>query len=353
MKNFALLLYVMLFGLGCERVFIGKDAVNNPENNFELFWTDFNEHYGLFQARKHNWDSIYKVYRPIVTSETTDEELWTVFKEMIIYLDDSHTFIAAPPPFDRVFVSGSELDSITEEEFSLDLIKREYVEDIKEITSITEIDEDLNALYGNVKGKNIGYVHFNAVEGNDINFMDKVLEGIGDKSAIILDIRNNYGGDDQMGEAIAGRFADDREYIYSVQEKSGPGSNDFAKKKEYYSSRMGEEHYDKPLIVLTDRVTVSAAEILLLHLKSFEQVTQIGDTTAGDFSDTGMRRFLPNSWQYQYSIMMFLLPDGTSLDGLGHVPEIQIKNTTQTMASGQDVVFEKAIDYLFEEYGID
>ena len=66
-------------------------------------------------------------------------------------------------------------------------------------------------------------------------------------------------------------------------------------------------------------MTMSAAETLLLHLKAFSQVTQIGDTTAGDFSACGMRRFLPNGWQYQYSIMMTLLPDGRSLDGIGHI----------------------------------
>ena len=105
--------------------------------------------------------------------------------------------------------------------------------------------------------------------------------------------------------------------------------------------------------MLTDRITISAAEILLLHLKSFSQVTQIGDTTAGDFSDIGMRRFLPNGWQYQYSIMMFLLPDGRSLDGIGHIPDIQIRNSAYNIQSDIDVVFEKALEYLFDEYGIE
>ena len=66
-----------------------------------------------------------------------------------------------------------------------------------------------------------------------------------------------------------------------------------------------------------------------------------------------MRRFLPNGWQYQYSIMMSLLPDGRSLDGIGHIPDIQIRNSAYNIQFDIDLVFEKALEYLFDEYGIE
>jgi len=53
---------------------------------------------------------------------------------------------------------------------------------------------------------------------------------------------------------------------------------------------------------------VSAAEIFLLQMNAFDHVVQMGDYTAGDFSDGSMRRFLPNGWEYQYSVQMFLQP---------------------------------------------
>ncbi|MEM6771412.1 MAG: peptidase, partial [Bacteroidota bacterium] len=83
------------------------------------------------------------------------------------------------------------------------------------------------------------------------------------------------------------------------------------------------------------------------------QVTQIGDATSGDFSDTSMDRFLPNGWIYQYSIMRFLLPDGTSLDGTGHVPDIFIRNTVEDITADRDRVLERAFTFLFEAYGIE
>ncbi|MEN0050775.1 MAG: peptidase, partial [Bacteroidota bacterium] len=82
-------------------------------------------------------------------------------------------------------------------------------------------------------------------------------------------------------------------------------------------------------------------------------ITQIGDTTAGDLSDVSNRHFLPNGWSYQFSHQMYLLPDGTSLDGIGHIPDVYIKNEKSDIETGNDLVLERAFEYLFETYGIE
>ena len=88
-------------------------------------------------------------------------------------------------------------------------------------------------------------------------------------------------------------------------------------------------------------------------MNSFSQVTQIGDSTAGDFSDVSMRRLLPNGWQYQYSIMMFLLPDDQSLDGLGNVPDVYARISIEDIENERDVVIERSIQYLIDQYSIE
>ena len=108
--------------VGCRKLFLGEDEPNDPLNNFELFWQDFDQHYGLFYARRWNWDSIYNVYQPQVTTKTTESDLWNVFRKMISYLDDSHTFIENPSQ-NWFFRSGSEENSFVKAEFSLGLVK--------------------------------------------------------------------------------------------------------------------------------------------------------------------------------------------------------------------------------------
>lgn len=340
MKKLIYLIAVIFLFASCEEVILGEEEANNPENNFEIFWKDFDEHYALFNVRGFDWGSIYNTYRPQINSQTTDDELWQIFKEMIAYLDDGHTFIYDPNT-NKGFSSGSEEDEQVAKEFSLELVKSNYIENIKQVSNTDKF------LYGKIKNKDIGYIYMKGFSTDfDKNAMDVVLSEIENHKAIILDIRNNTGGDDVAAQDIAGRFADGRHFVYTVQDKNGPNHDDFSDKREYYTEKRGSKNYNKPVIILTDKITVSAAEVFLLHMKAFEHVVQIGDVTAGDFSDTSMRRFLPNGWQYQYSIMMFLQPDGTSLDGVGHIPDIQIRNTETDIRNQEDKVLLRAIDYV-------
>lgn len=347
MKLKYILLTCVISLFSCEKLILNEEIQNTPEINFEVLWKDFDEHYSLFEVREHNWDSIYKVYKPQINMNTTDEELWQVFKEMISYLDDSHTLILNPQEnFDEeihLFVSGSEEIDLAEDTFSLDLIEDKYLENVKRIA---DVEEDVIKTYAKIKNENIGYIYLNSMESDNLDFIDTMLISLKSTDAIILDLRNNKGGSDVLAAKIAGRFATSEQLIYTVEEKNGPNHNDFNNKINYYSKKEGVEFYNKPLIVLTDKITVSAAEVLLLHLKSFDQVIQIGNASAGDFSDTSMRRFLPNGWQYQYSIFKFLLPNGTSLDGIGHIPDILITNTVSNIKNEEDKVLEKAIEYI-------
>ena len=68
MKRITLILLLLVALPGCKKLFLGEDEPNDPVNNFELFWQDFDQHYGLFQARGWDWDSIYHVYQPQVTT---------------------------------------------------------------------------------------------------------------------------------------------------------------------------------------------------------------------------------------------------------------------------------------------
>lgn len=354
MKKYIYFIFIAILLFSCEKAFLGNDELNNPENNFELFWNDLDQQYGLFVARDWDWDSIYNTYRPQVNSQTTELELWNIFSEMIEYLDDSHTWIYNPKT-DIDFSSGSIGNDLVEKEFNQNLIQSKYLENINHFAGDKNAPDDGVYIYGKIKDKDIGYIYMQYFDLDDVStdIMDEVLLEIGKHKAIVFDIRNNGGGYDITAADIAGRFADGEQYIYSVQEKNGPNHNDFDEKIKYYTKQKGAQHFDKPIILLTDNITVSAADIFCLHMKSFSQVTQIGTHTAGDYSDISSVKFLPNGWQYGYSTMMFLMPDGTSQDGIGSIPDVIIKNTYDDINADNDKVFEKSLDYLFDTYGIE
>ncbi len=351
MKNCCALLFVGLFLTACESLFLGPDEANNPEHNFELLWNDLDQHYSLFTVRNLNWDSIYQVHRPRVNAQTTEAELFTICSEMIEYLDDSHTTLKSygEAPF-YYYSSGYELNlKARNEEFSEDLVKDFYLENVK-----YPIDYR-GFYYGKIRGKDIGYIYL-AEMGRDLDgdIIDAVLAEIGHHRAIIFDVRNNGGGSSSLPQRLAGGFADETRFVFTDQTRNGPEHDDFDDKVRLYTKPQGTQNFSKPVIVLANRATMSATEVFILYMKAIPSVTLLGDTTAGDFGYSSNTRFLPNGWLYAYSIGRLLLPDGSSLDGIGHVPDVYAKNTfSDVYKNNQDVVFESAIQYLLEEFGIE
>ena len=352
--KYSIVLFALISFASCEKAMLGEETSNDPVNNFEIFWNDFDQHYGLFEARGWDWNSVYQEYQPQVTSETTDAELWDIFSQMIKTLDDSHT-VLFDFDNDRYIASGQDENETVDEEFSRDLVETKYLDYLTRIEGIApnETTDDDIFSYGEFTDKNIGYIHLRGFYGFDANKIEEIMATLKDKAAIIFDVRGNNGGDADLGYRIAGEFADGEHFVYTSETRNGPNHDDFGEKFEYYAKPQGSEQYLKPVIILTDNNSVSAAEEFLFFMKAFDAVTQIGTESSGDLSDVSMRRFLPNGWEYQYSTQMYLTPDGKSIDGIGHIPDVYIKNTVADIEAGNDKVLERAFQYLKMEHGVE
>jgi len=346
MKKIFYIITVIITLSSCEKMILGEDEVNNPENNFELLWSDLDKSYALFEAKNIDWDNLYSIYRPQVTPSTTDAELWAIMSNLLEHLDDSHVTLFTSDE-SNYFISGYSLNEESKKEYSEDLISDKY------LNYRIDIESEEFLFYGKIKDKDIGYIYFGSVGGDNPAIIDNIIDVLKNHKAIIFDVRQNTGGDDRYATRIAGVFADSEKVVYSVQTKNGINHNDFDEKKYHSTKIAGDEQFLKPVIVLTDRRTISAGEIFCLQMKSFNHITQIGDTTAGDFATTGNRSFLPNGWNYKFPVQLFLRPNGDYLDGNGgNVPDVYIKNLESDIIANEDKVIEKAIQYLFDEYGI-
>lgn len=344
MKRPSLFILFFVIGLSCEQVILGDDQPNTPEENFELLWQDFNDHYALFEIKEVDWNALYSQYRPQVTSSTTDDELWATITEMLDHLDDEHVKIRIPATQHqdfREFASGSAKNIHALDEFSIELIAGKYVE------ALYQTDDYFS--YGTLYGQNIGYIHLIAMLGVNPDVVYKTLSNLGEVDALIVDVRNNIGGKDEYAGGFAGGFSDQETLLYTVETRNGPNYQDFDAPLSVYSHPYKPENFTKPVVLLTDSYTISAGEIFTLNMRAFNHVTHIGDTTAGAHSDVGPARFLPNGWTYEYSIQRYLLPGNISLEGIGIAPEIYIQNTPEDVQNGQDKVLEFAIDFLQNE----
>ncbi len=57
-RSLGILISLLVF-YGCDEMIVGSDPENTPENNFVIFWKDFDMYYAQFSLRHIDWDSVY------------------------------------------------------------------------------------------------------------------------------------------------------------------------------------------------------------------------------------------------------------------------------------------------------
>ncbi|MYC15940.1 MAG: S41 family peptidase [Gemmatimonadetes bacterium] len=327
--------------LSCGETLVGSDPANTPQNNFQILWDEFDRYYALFEAKNVDWNALYDIYAPQVTDQTNDRELFDILSAMLTHLNDVHVQLITP--FERFnssyanYPNGKPAGTL-----NLSLVKRKYLRSDYQTTG--------NGVFTSGQiSDTIGYVHIETF-GSDtyqawVEAIDPIVNEFVDHRGFIVDIRNNSGGHVFNVEAIAGRFAD-QERLYALsQRRNGPRHSDFAPIHERYVEPVGNKQFNKPIIVLTDRGTISGAEYFVLAMKQFPYVRVVGDFTLGGLSHP-LYRTLPNGWTYIISIEKTFSADHVLYEGVGIPPDIHVAISPDDIAMEKDPVIEMAIQLL-------
>ena len=91
---------------------------------------------------------------------------------------------------------------------------------------------------------------------------------------LIIDIRDNEGGDPANGFKIIRRIADQRRHVYTHRWKDGTGADDFTESEDIYLEPEGTVRYEGPVVLLTNRFCYSAANWFAAEMKAFPHVVQ-------------------------------------------------------------------------------
>lgn len=333
MKKTIILIFVfssLLFG--CKKVFFEPEPGNNKEAIFENLHKTFVESYGPTNERHIDWNALYATYRPQVNNSMSDDQLFSVLSSMLSHLNDGHVNLVAPgkPQFNSNYILNNDIGDLL---FNEDVIKNNYLG--------TDIKSDDGYFYGRIKNENIGYIYFEYVADNFF-ILDEFLDANASAEGIIIDMRHNSGGDFTFSFSTMGRLSPDNHLVFRSRTKNGPGTNDFTDWYDWNISSEGD-YFNKPVVVLTDRYTISAAERTVMALQSFPNVTTLGDTTCGAHA-TMIGRELANGWYYTIPTQNTLLYDGNSYEGIGLAPDLYFKNIQSDVNMGIDKTLQEAID---------
>ncbi len=155
---------------------------------------------------------------------------------------------------------------------------------------------------------------------------------------MVLDLRGNPGGILGAAVAIAGYFLP--EGVVVVSERSEQGSEEH----EYRSSGRTLVSPDADVVVLVDKGSASASEILAGALQEHKRAQLVGETTYGKGS---VQELIPvtGDTSIKLTIGKWFTPDGRSISDGGLEPDVAVAQDSDA-PEGVDTQLEKAIEIL-------
>lgn len=164
--------------------------------------------------------------------------------------------------------------------------------------------------------KKIGYIKLSVFSDTaDIQFGNALskLEGQGINS-LVIDVRGNSGGYLQVAQNIAEMFIEKGKPIYSLESKD---------KTETTKDQTSEKR-TYPVVVLMNKSSASASEILAAALKYSQGAKLVGTNSYGK-GKVQERSTLSNGTELKYTTARWLTPIGTCIDGVGLTPDVEVE----------------------------
>ncbi|WP_299211815.1 S41 family peptidase [uncultured Aquimarina sp.] len=351
---------------------------NDPKLNFDIFWHTFKENYAYSEIRNIDWDAIYDKHKGLITEKTTQVELFGYIAEILDAIKDEHISLRAPDSITNAYLAIRDIPE-QEEKSSTDIVDQQKKNDTivehknprttamskiislfpetkfqsfhKDLMLWGKIVNDVGYLQINsmngysetvVVDKNIEHdeywdqhweLVFNAIENGKTlgqylrdevdgakKIQKKILSDFSETSGLIIDLRFNPGGTDQVALELLSGFTDLDKKVFTKKVWHN-GDNTF--NSPIYIPKSPDSYSGK-IVVLTSTQTGSSAETFVLASRQLNNFTQVGSNTMGIFSDVLQKR-LPNGWSYGLSNEIYETENGKNYEYIGIPPHKKVE----------------------------
>lgn len=317
-----------------------RGTASDAINVFNVFWRTIDEHFASFPLLDLDWRAVREDSRQRLSANMGGNELFDLLGDVGAHLLDGHTTLWAPD-LGRFRNTGPQPSPLGGS-LSGDVIRnveREYIDG----GHLSQILLDDRFAYGTIQEGRIGYLAIFDYEYRPIPFaqsLDKILSTLDGTEALIIDLRDNDGGDNWHAMSVSDRLTDrDRHVLTRVVRSGGP--DQFGGPAPYFAQPAGQSHGDRPVYLLTNDGTASAGDVQTLMLSALPNVTQVGEPSRGMFSK--FTRLLPNGWVMTTSNERFLSRDGRNYELQGVRPELAVRNTVAALNRGEDLIVDVAL----------
>ena len=220
------------------------------------------------------------------------------------------------------------------------LVQRQGIPEPFDVT-VTRARLEIPITEVEMRDDGIGYIRLHGFSATASRLMEEGLKELleSEPHGIILDLRQNPGGWLDQAVEVADLFLGDG--IVLVERRSD-GT------EQVFESDPGDLAESVPLVVLVDRGSASASEIVAGAIQDRERAILVGESTLGKGSV--QRPFaLGDGSELRVTTALWFTPNNQAIHGTGLIPDIEVLAPEQEDASadvGIDVQLERAVEYL-------
>jgi carboxyl-terminal processing protease len=191
-------------------------------------------------------------------------------------------------------------------------------------------------------GDNLGYLKINdfgATTGDEVKAaLDDLMAQ--NPQGLILDLRHNGGGYLTAAVDVGSEFLPEGKVL--LYQAYGDGRRD------PYETEAGGLAPDIPMVVLVDKATASASEVVAGALQDYGRAQLVGEQTYGKGSVQIWVPLSDDGGGVRITIAKWLTPKQRSIHKLGLTPDVVVPQTEADTQAGLDSQLNRAIELLTE-----
>ena len=305
-----------------------EEYTNDPIGNFDQLWKIIDERYCFLDYKGIDWKKIGERKRKFIEPEMDDRDLFQVLSDMLYELQDGH-------------VNLTSTDNQTHFDFWLDSPRNFSEATIESNYYLGQNNQQTAGFKYKILNDKVGYIYYEKFsEGIDNNDLDRVFSYFSNCKGLIIDVRQNSGGNATNSAKIASRFTEKKILTGYICHKTGPGHNDFSEPYAIYLEPAKGIRWQKKVAVLTNRHSYSATNDFVNHMRCLPNVTIVGDKTGGG-SGMPFSSELPNGWTIRFSASPHFDKNMNHIEW-GINPDVKVDINYKDEANGFDTIIEEA-----------
>lgn len=178
------------------------------------------------------------------------------------------------------------------------------------------------------------------------DFMHALDDKLHGARGLIIDLRNNGGGEAEAMTEVASAFLPTGKSLGYFKDRSGRIAFEPHTSASPLLAPDSIKNFRAPLVILTSERTSSAAEIFVAALRDAKRAFIIGQPTCGCVLAIRHHHTLPDGGELDVSEMDYFTAAGTRLEGAGLMPDENIPLNRQDLRAHRDRILERAIEQL-------